>query len=94
LNGSIDLLGRGVAFLGFVGLAWEQDQLGLVSVETGDIGLKGFHGMVAATVVHGDTNAQCELAGDFGLLVNVLDNGLSCRECREGLSFEPSVPPR
>lgn len=86
LDGRLDFFGRGVALLGFVCFAREEDQFGLVPVEAGNVRLQRFYGMVAAAVVHGDADGQCELAGDFGLLFDIksLDDALSSREWRVG----------
>merc|ERR1712095_245350 len=57
LGHSAQLLGSSISLLGSRRLLREEDQLALVLLQTLHIDLKGFDGLVAATVINGDTDA-------------------------------------
>ena len=65
---SLDVLSGGVKLLELTALAGEEDQAGLVVLETGNVGNQGLLGVVGAAVVNGDTDGGSELLGDTGLL--------------------------
>lgn len=65
---SLDVLSGGVELLELTALAGEEDQAGLVVLETGNVGDQGLLGVVGAAVVNGDTDGGSELLGDTGLL--------------------------
>ena len=65
---SVDVLSGGVELLELTALAGEEDQAGLVVLETGNVGDQGLLGVVGAAVVNGDTDGRSELLGDAGLL--------------------------
>lgn len=66
--GSVDLLGGRVKLLELTALAGEEDQAGLVVLETGDIGDERLLGVVDTAVVNGDTDGTGELLGDTSFL--------------------------
>lgn len=66
-------VGLGVALLGGVGPAGEEDQAVLVGLEAGDVGGQGFLGEVLAAGVDGDADGAGEGLGDAGLLRWVLE---------------------
>lgn len=66
--GSVDLLGGRVELLELTALAGEEDQAGLVVLETGDIGDERLLGVVDTAVVNGDTDGTGELLGDGSFL--------------------------
>lgn len=68
LLGSLDLLSGGLTLLGGLGVAGEEDEALLVSLQALDVGLKGLLAQVLAAGVDGDTDGARELAGDVGLL--------------------------
>lgn len=65
---SLDLLGAGLALLGGLGVAGEEDEALLVGLQALNVGLEGLLGEVLATGVDGDTDGARKLAGDVGLL--------------------------
>lgn len=65
---SVDVLSGGVELLELTALAGEEDQAGLVVLETGNVGDQGLLGVVGTAVVNGDTDGRSELLGDLGLL--------------------------
>lgn len=65
---SVDLLGGRVELLELTALAGEEDQTGLVVLETGDIVDQRLLGVVGAAVVNGDTDGRGELLGNASLL--------------------------
>jgi hypothetical protein len=65
---SLDLLGAGLALLGGLGVAGEEDKALLVGLQALNVGLEGLLGEVLATGVDGDTDGARKLAGDVGLL--------------------------
>lgn len=56
----------GVSLLDLTGLLGEDDKASLVLLETLDVELEGLLGLVAATVVDGDTDGESLLAADTG----------------------------
>jgi len=68
LGGGLSLLPRGVAELGLIGTAGEEDELRSVFVESGDVGLEGLDRGVLSTMVDGDPDAQSKFTGDIGFL--------------------------
>lgn len=66
--GGVDLLGGRVELLELTALAGEEDQAGLVVLQTGDVVNQGLLGVVGAAVVDRDTDGGSELLGDTGLL--------------------------
>lgn len=64
----LDLLGAGLALLGGLGVAREEDEALLVGLQALNVGLEGLLGEVLATGVDGDTDGARKLAGDVGLL--------------------------
>lgn len=73
LLGGLDVLGRGVALLGRLGLAREEDELALVSLQALDVGLERLLGEVLAAGVDRDANGGSELAGNASSLGCVRD---------------------
>ena len=71
LLGGLDVLSRGVALLGRLGLAGEEDELALVSLQALDVGLERLLGQVLAAGVDRDTDGGSELAGNASSLVVV-----------------------
>jgi hypothetical protein len=65
---SLDVLSGGVELLELTALTGEEDQAGLVVLETGNVGDQGLLRVVGAAVVNGDTDGGSELLGDTGLL--------------------------
>lgn len=65
---SLDFLWGSIELLVLAAAAGEEDQAGLVGIETGDISGQGFRGGIDTAVVNGDTDGQGELAGDTGFL--------------------------
>ena len=66
--GSADLFSRRVKLLELTTLAGEEDQAGLVVLETINIGDQRLLGVVDTAVVNGDTDGRSELLGDSGFL--------------------------
>lgn len=66
--GGVDLVSGGVELLELAALPGEEDQTGLVVVETGDVGSQRFLGVVVAAVVDGDADGGGKLLGDAGFL--------------------------
>lgn len=66
--GGVDLVGGRVKLLELTTLAGEEDQTGLVVLQTSDIGGQGLLGVVDTAVVDGDTNGGSELLGDTSFL--------------------------
>lgn len=64
----LDVLSGGVELLELTTLAGEEDQAGLVVLETGDVLDQGLLGVVGAAVVDRDTDGAGELLGDASLL--------------------------
>ena len=60
----LDLLGAGLALLGCLEVAGEEDEALLVGLQALNVDLEGLLGKVGATRVDRDTNGGCELAGD------------------------------
>lgn len=74
---SVDVLSGGVELLELTALAGEEDQAGLVVLETGNVGDQGLLGVVGTAVVNGDTDGGSELLGDTGLLQVRKDKSVS-----------------
>lgn len=74
VGGAVDLgdVGLGVTLLGGVGLAGEQDQALLVSLEAGDVDGQGLLREVLAAGVDGDTDGRSLEAGDTSFLQRLL----------------------
>jgi len=68
LLGGLEVLSCGVALLGSLGLAREEDELASVLAEAGNVGLESLDGLVAASVVNRDADAEGEVLGDLGFL--------------------------
>lgn len=66
VGSQLDVLGCGVELLVLAGLEWEQNEAGLVGLQTGDVEFEGFLRGGLAAVVDGDTDCGCELAGNAG----------------------------
>jgi hypothetical protein len=64
----LDLLGAGLALLGGLGVAREEDEALLVGLQALNVGLEGLLAEVLATGVDRDTDGARKLAGDVGLL--------------------------
>jgi hypothetical protein len=64
----LDLLGAGLALLGGLGVAGEEDEALLVGLQALNVGLEGLLAEVLATGVDRDTDGARKLAGDVGLL--------------------------
>lgn len=64
----LDLLGAGLALLGCLEVAGEEDEALLVGLQALNVGLEGLLGEVLATGVDRDTDGARKLAGDVGLL--------------------------
>lgn len=68
LAGGIGLVLGGIALLGVLGLAGEEDEALLVLLQALDVGLEGLLGQVLATRVDGNANGGRQLAWDASLL--------------------------
>ena len=64
----LDLLGAGLALLGCLEVAGEEDEALLVGLQALNVDLEGLLAEVLATGVDGDTDGARKLAGDVGLL--------------------------
>ena len=77
--GSVDLVGGGVELLELAALAGEEDEAGLVVLETVDVGSERLLGVVDTAVVNGDTDGTGELNGDTSFLNTMEKNRMSLR---------------
>lgn len=68
--GSCELLLGGVTLLVLSSLAGEEDESGLVGLETIDVDLEGLDRQVLTARVDGDTDGWGKLAWDSSLLLN------------------------
>lgn len=68
LRSSLDLLCGRVTSLWLLSLAWEEDELRLVSLQALDVGLESLDVDVLAAVVDGNTDCTSELLWNTGLL--------------------------
>lgn len=64
----LDLLGGGLALLGGLEVAGEEDEALLVGLQALNVDLEGLLAEVLAAGVDGDTDGARKLAGDVGLL--------------------------
>lgn len=68
--GGLDVLGGRVELLELTALAGEEDEAGLVVLETGNVGDEGLLGVVGTAVVNRDTDGGSKLLGDTSFLLN------------------------
>ena len=68
LNGGVDISSLSITRLGLASLAGEDNQLGLVGLEALNVELEGLLGLVAATMVDGNTDGESLLAADTSSL--------------------------
>jgi hypothetical protein len=71
LGSRFDLLGSGVIDLSLLNLtlvSWEKDELGLVIIQSLDVGVLHILGLVVSSVVNGDSDGLSEGWGDFSQL--------------------------
>lgn len=66
--GGVDIVSGRVELLELTALAGEEDQTGLVVLETVDVGDERLLGVVDTAVVNGDTDGTGELGGDTSFL--------------------------
>lgn len=57
-----------ISLLGFLSIAWEEDQLALVDLQASSVQLQCFHRLVTTTVVNSNTNCWGETLWDLGSL--------------------------
>ena len=72
--GGLDVGGGGITLLGLASLAWEKDELLLVSLKAGNVQGEGLGGEVLAAGINGDTDGRGELLWDTGLLQRLSEN--------------------
>lgn len=77
--GSVDLVGGGVELLELAALAGEEDEAGLVVLETVNVGSERLLGVVDTAVVNGDTDGTGELNRDTSFLNTMEKNRMSLR---------------
>ena len=68
LRGELDVLRGGVELLELSAAAGEEDETGLVGLQTGNVGGESLSGSIATAVVDSNADGGSELAGNPGLL--------------------------
>jgi hypothetical protein len=92
--GGLDFLSGGVQLLELAALAGEEDEAGLVVLQTGDVGDEGLLGVVDPTVVDGDADGGGELLGDTSFLIDCKTPFIDCPSIVVNTFSSARVKPR